>query len=107
MRVFTRKEPRIRRALPLLLGLGALGLIAAALVCTFYFCWSLRFDLKQVGQIPERSWIYDMDGKLYTRLYGENRILIEPDKVSPRFKKALLAREDSRFYNHHGVDLVG
>src|SRR5437588_1891043 len=82
MKPFSRKERKIRGKLLFLLGLGTLGLIAATLVVLFYFCWSLRFDLKQVGQIPERSWIYDMDGKLYTRLYGENRILIEPDKVS-------------------------
>ena len=107
--LFSRTKPRARRALPffLLLVLGTAGSIAAALVFAFYFCWALRFDLKQVGQIPERSWIYDMDGKLYTRLYGENRILVEPDKVSPWFKKALLAREDARFYEHHGVDFIG
>ncbi len=30
-----------------------------------------------------------------------------PNKVSPLFKKALLAREDSRFFQHHGIDPVG
>jgi penicillin-binding protein 1A len=82
---------------------GLLGVAAAA----FYFAWSLRFDLREVGHIPERSWLYDMDGKVYTRLYGENRILTELNKVSPNFKKALLAREDARFYQHHGIDLIG
>lgn len=103
----SKKEPRRHRKFLFFFVLGTAGVIAVALVFAFYFCWSLRFDLKQVGEIPERSWIYDMDGKLYTRLYGENRILVEPGKVSPWFKKALLAREDTRFYEHHGVDFIG
>ena len=73
----------------------------------FYFIWSLSFDLQAVGHIPERSWIYDKDGNVYSRLYGENRILLESNQISSLFKKALLAREDSRFFEHHGIDLVG
>src|SRR5260370_12114712 len=61
--------------------------------------------MKDNGKIPERSLVYDMDGKVYSRLFGENRILA--DKVSPLFEKALLAREDSRFFHHHGIDPVG
>src|SRR6516165_8132291 len=94
-------------AYQLLIGLGISGVICLILVGCFYFTWSLTFDLKEVGKIPERSWVYDMDGKVYSRLRGENRILVEPDKVSVLFKKALLAREDVRFYKHHGIDPVG
>jgi penicillin-binding protein 1A len=83
------------------------GIIAAGLVIAVYLGWSFSFDLRQVGRIPERCWIYDIDGNVYSRLYGENRILVNVNQISPLFKKALLAREDSRFYEHHGVDLVG
>jgi penicillin-binding protein 1A len=83
------------------------GIIAAGLVFSVYLGWSFSFDLRQVGHIPERCWIYDVDGNVYSRLYGENRILVNVNQVSPLFKKALLAREDSRFYEHHGIDLVG
>jgi penicillin-binding protein 1A len=98
---------RQRFFLRFIVGLGVAGTISTVLIGAFYFFWSLSFDMKEVGKIPERSFIYDMDGKVYTRLYGENRILMEPEKVSPYFKKALLAREDSRFYEHHGVDPMG
>jgi penicillin-binding protein 1A len=81
--------------------------VAALLLFLFYLIWSLSFDLQQVGHIPERSWIYDKDGNVYSRLYGENRILLESNQISPLFKNALLAREDSRFFEHHGIDLVG
>jgi penicillin-binding protein 1A len=90
-----------------LFGLIFGGGIATFLLFLFYFIWSLTFDLQQVGRIPERSWIYDKDGNVYSRLYGENRILLESNQISPLFKKALLAREDSRFFEHHGIDFVG
>src|SRR5277367_2699965 len=83
------------------------GALCLLVVGIFYFAWSLIFNLKDVGKIPERSSVYDMDGKVYSRLQGENRILIESGKVSPPFRLALLAREDSRFYEHHGIDPVG
>jgi penicillin-binding protein 1A len=92
------------RVFLLLTGAGLLGATVAA---SYFFFSSLRFDLKDVGHIPERSWLYDMDGKVYARLYGENRTLTELSKVSPFFKKALLAREDARFYQHHGIDMIG
>jgi len=89
----------------LCIGLGLSAAICFFILGTFYFLWSLRFDLKDVGKIPERSLVYDMDGKVYSRLFGESRMLAE--KVSPLFTKALLAREDSRFFHHHGIDPVG
>jgi penicillin-binding protein 1A len=90
-----------------LIGLAVAGTISLLILALYYFSRSLAFDLKEVGKIPERSWVYDMDGKVYSRLRGENRILVEPEKISLFFKKALLAREDSRFYEHHGIDLIG
>ena len=91
----------------LLIGIALASALSLAIVAIFYFTCSLRFDLKEVGKIPGRSWVYDMDGKVYSRLRGENRILLEADKISGLFKKALLAREDARFYEHHGIDPVG
>src|ERR1700733_13504972 len=91
----------------LLFGLAWSTGICLLVVGAFYSAWSLTFDLKDVGKIPERSSVYDMDGKVYSRLQGENRILIESGKISPAFRLALLAREDSRFYDHHGIDPIG
>ncbi len=51
--------------------------------------------------------VYDKDGRLYSRLAGENRVVVPFDKVSNDFVNALLAREDTRFYSHHGIDPIG
>jgi penicillin-binding protein 1A len=63
--------------------------------------------MADVQQIRERSTVFDRDEKPYGRLQGENRLVVSRKQVSPYFVKALLAREDSRFYDHHGVDPIG
>lgn len=49
--------------------------------------------------------IYDKDGNLITQLGKEKRALVRIQDVPPVIKKAVLAAEDVRFYQHHGVDL--
>jgi len=73
----------------------------------FYYLLSFRYDLETIGEMPERSVVYDKDGKFLSRLSGENRIVVPFDKVSNDFINALLAREDTRFYQHVGVDPIG
>ncbi len=63
--------------------------------------------MKNVGEMPERSTVYDVDGKIYSRLAGANRLKVSLSEVSPYFISALLAREDARFYKHKGIDWRG
>jgi penicillin-binding protein 1A len=72
-----------------------------------YAIWASTFDMEAVKEMPSRSTVYDIDGKIYSRLQGENRIVVPLSKVSKHFVDALLAREDARFYTHRGVDPIG
>ena len=101
----TKRGFRISRGV--WVGLAILALVAAGVVSIVYGMWASTFDLKQVDNIPERSAVFDMDGKFYARLAGENRVVVHLDAVSDFFVKALLAREDSRFFSHHGIDPIG
>src|ERR1041384_2265185 len=76
-------------------------------VFLFYGTWAQTFDMKNVGEMPERSTVYDVDGKIYSRLAGANRLKVSLSEVSPYFIAALLAREDTRFYEHKGIDWHG
>ena len=76
-------------------------------VFLFYGTWAQTFDMKNVGEMPERSTVYDVDGKIYSRLAGANRLKVSLSEVSPQFIAALLAREDTRFYDHKGIDWRG
>jgi penicillin-binding protein 1A len=82
-----------------------LALIAAVLA--FYAVWAQTFDLKRVGTMPERNTVFDVNGKIYSRLAGANRLKISLKEVSPLFIQALLVREDTRFYEHGGIDWRG
>src|SRR5438067_5266408 len=76
-------------------------------VAIFYGAWAQTFDMKKVGEMPERNTVFDVDGKIYSRLAGANRLKVSLDEVSPFFVAALLAREDTRFYQHKGIDWGG
>src|SRR6185295_4826463 len=76
-------------------------------VFLFYGTWAQTFDMKNVGELPERSTVYDVDGKIYSRLAGANRLKVSLSEVSPEFIAAVLAREDTRFYDHKGIDWRG
>ena len=86
-------------------------LLACVLLWTliggFYLAWAWTFDLSEVGRIPESSLVIDRNGEVYTRLAGENRRTVPFAAVSPYFVRALIAREDSRFFDHFGVDPLG
>jgi penicillin-binding protein 1A len=89
--------------LSLLALIGAIGLA----VFIFYGAWAASFDMKKVGEMPERNTVFDVDGKIYSRLAGANRLKVSLNEVAPAFIDALLAREDARFYQHPGVDWRG
>lgn len=86
--------------------LVVLGFFALVLGC-FYGVRSLGYDLEKLHEMPERSVILDRNGIEIGRVHGEKRDVIRLSEVSQPFRAAILAREDSRFYRHFGVDPVG
>ena len=57
--------------------------------------------------LPQRSTILAADGSVIATFYYENRISIPLSKVAPVMRQAIVAIEDSRFYEHGGIDLRG
>ncbi len=54
----------------------------------------------------ETSYIYDLKGKLLSSLHDEaNREVVAFENISPHLKRAVLAIEDSAFYDHPGVNV--
>lgn len=56
---------------------------------------------------PMATQIYSADGVFLGKIYKENRTPVPYDSISPAFFQALIATEDERFYEHHGVDFAG
>jgi penicillin-binding protein 1A len=100
-------KSRTRIRLPWKLTLLGLPVILFFGVVLFYAVWAQTFDLKKVDDMPERNTVFDVDGKIYSRLAGANRVKVALNEVSPFFVDALLAREDTRFFEHGGIDWRG
>jgi len=47
------------------------------------------------------------DGSLITEFYENNRQPVTPDQISEVMKQAIVDIEDSRFYEHNGLDVQG
>ncbi|MBA3963623.1 MAG: PBP1A family penicillin-binding protein [Chthoniobacterales bacterium] len=118
MKLFARTATRKKASAPrkkrsrgwrwlLVLVFVVLPAIALAVVLATYAIWAQSFDLKRLGTMPERNTVFDVDGKIYSRLAGANRLRVSLQEVSPLFVQALLAREDTRFYEHGGIDWRG
>src|SRR6476619_8136472 len=106
-RTRARTKSRTRIRLPWKLVLLGLPIVLFFGVVLFYAIWAQTFDLKKVGDMPERNTVFDVDGKIYSRLAGANRLKVSLKEVSPLFIQALLVREDTRFYEHGGIDWRG
>ena len=103
-----KPRPSLRqRFIVSLIKIGIVTILLWSLIGAAYYAWASRFDLKTIHKMNERSVIFDHEGKYYSRLAGENREVVPFDKVSNFFINALISREDTRFYQHHGVDPIG
>jgi membrane peptidoglycan carboxypeptidase len=57
--------------------------------------------------LPQRSQIVASDGTPIAELYEEYRIVVDMEAIAPVMSQAIIAIEDSRFYEHSGIDPVG
>jgi membrane peptidoglycan carboxypeptidase len=62
-----------------------------------------------IGQLPVRSEIVDSKGRLLAYFYprGIDREPVTFNQISPVMRKAIVAIEDSRFYQHGAIDVRG
>jgi membrane peptidoglycan carboxypeptidase len=102
--------------------LAATIVVAGALLAGFLFPWvggsglvarnsaSLldALPVELTDQTPAgNTRVLAADGSLITNLYENNRTPVTPDQISPIMKQALVDIEDSRFYDHNGLDVQG
>jgi membrane peptidoglycan carboxypeptidase len=61
----------------------------------------------EVDPVAVRSRILAADGTLIATVYEQNRVPVPLSAMSPIMLKAIVAIEDSRFYDHGALDLKG
>ena len=65
------------------------------------------FDLNKLEQMESASVILDRNGKIFGQIYVENRETVPYEKLPPDLINAVVAVEDTKFYEHHGYDSLG
>ncbi|MDR0355202.1 MAG: PBP1A family penicillin-binding protein, partial [Deltaproteobacteria bacterium] len=58
-------------------------------------------------QPPTVSFIFAADNTLMAEIYNEHRLVTPLNRIPKRVVEAFVAAEDSSFFNHQGVDLLG
>ncbi|MGW0632818.1 transglycosylase domain-containing protein [Streptomyces sp. NPDC002758] len=82
---------------------GALGLAAKGSVQGFD---EIPANLKS-PQLSQRTTILDNQGGQIATVYSRDRTVVDLKEISPYMQKAIVAIEDSRFYEHGAIDLKG
>ncbi|WP_416983600.1 transglycosylase domain-containing protein [Streptomyces sp. T028] len=82
---------------------GALGLAAKGSVESFD---ELPANLK-TPPLSQRTTILDAKGSQIATVYSRDRTVVDLKDISPYMQKAIVAIEDSRFYQHGAIDLKG
>jgi penicillin-binding protein 1A len=104
------KVRRKRRAKLLLAAalIIVLGLIASGVGGVAAFRSSCNLDTLRPVEIGQNSFVFAADGSLLGSIPAErNRTPVALWRVSPWMRKATVAIEDHRFYEHGGVDYEG
>ncbi len=89
-------------------GSVVLGLFAITAMATLGYIWSS--NLPYIGSLREYNppiitEIFSDDGEVIGRFWDEKRIVITLDQVPENLIQAFIAAEDSRFFEHEGVDI--
>jgi membrane peptidoglycan carboxypeptidase len=67
-----------------------------------------NFPIKVSAEpLAQRSRVLDANGNLIATFYDQNRVNVPLSEVAPVMQQAVLAIEDSRFYEHGALDVKG
>jgi penicillin-binding protein 1A len=86
---------------------GVLGGFAFLCFCSYFAILASQYDIRQVGNLPQRNIVYDRYNEPIDAIVGSNIDLITFADLPPFMVKALQAREDAEFFTHSGIHLRG
>jgi penicillin-binding protein 1A len=86
--------------------------IFAGIVATILFYFYINEDLPKISKLsdyrpPVITTVYADDNRKIGEFYKERRIVIPISRIPQIVKEAFIAAEDSRFYSHPGIDIIG
>lgn len=90
-------------------GLFSVAMSGGAVAAAYYSTLDELPDVKELKHVSFETpmKIYTQDGKLIGEFGEHKRIPVSLDQIPLKMQQAFLAIEDSRFYEHSGVDPIG
>ncbi|WP_391209037.1 PBP1A family penicillin-binding protein [Psychrobacillus sp. L4] len=85
--------------------LGVLGLIGGGSLFAYYASTAPKLDESSLKD-PISPRLLDANGDLFATVGSENREYVPFDKIPQQMVDAIIATEDSRFYQHNGIDFL-
>lgn len=98
-----KKRKIVNIILIILLGLGILMLILFSIFLIYVTIKAPEFDVKELDK-KESTILYDKDGNEIIKLGTEMRDKVTYEELPQVLVDAIIATEDSRFYQHNGFD---
>jgi 1A family penicillin-binding protein len=84
-----------------------IGILAAGIFFVRYERKADEFDLSKLDSVESASIVYDRYGQVFGKIFIQNREQVSLNQISSNLIDAVIASEDSRFYEHQGVDFFG
>ena len=87
---------------------------SVGVVCLLFvgLLWALtsglpdRDELRNLGEMPQASTLYDVHNQPVFTIFKEYRIEVPLARISPHLRRAIVAFEDQRFADHSGIDVI-
>ena len=98
-----RRKKRFKIFLLIMLTLFILGITAVIAFFSYIVANAPDFN-EELLYVTEPSVLLDKDGNEFAKLGTENRIILTYDELPEVLIDAIVATEDSRFFEHGGVD---
>lgn len=93
-----------KRILTVILTIGIIGVLLVTAFLSYIVLTAPKFD-EAAFEVKDQTIIYDINGDIIAKLGLQNRESVTYDQLPQVLIDAIIATEDSRFFQHNGVDL--
>ncbi|MCG2729193.1 MAG: transglycosylase domain-containing protein, partial [Acetobacterium sp.] len=101
-----RRKKKKHIGVKVLIVLLVLGILGVGVMYSIYA--ANRMDISDYQYMAkDKTEIYSADNVVIAQLYTKNRTNVTIDQIPKQLQQALVSVEDSRFYEHFGIDIFG
>ena len=99
-----KKRPIWKKVLTIILILGIIGVLSVTAFLGYIVITAPEFS-ESALIVKDQTLVYDVNGNVIAKLGTQKRESISYDQMPQVLIDAIIATEDSRFFQHNGVDL--